>query len=138
MGGPDRKVLCIDKESHRGTRHVFMEFLFGDPRARAAGADIITGSNNEELTKISLSDSAIGILSVAWVNKKVKQVYLRVDGKLLVPSDENIKNGTYPLLRNLNFLTRGKPKGTVEKFIQFVLNSEGQKIVEESGYVPIL
>jgi len=138
VGGPDRKIVCIDKESHRGTRHVFMKFLFGDPRAPAAGADIITGSNNEELTKISLSNSAIGILSMAWINNKVKQVGLKVEGKILLPSVENIKKGTYPLSRNLTFLTHGKPKGTVEKFIQFVLSTQGQKIVENSGYVPIL
>ena len=138
LGGPDQMIVCVDKESHRGTRQVFMEFLFGDPRAQAAGADIITGSNNEELTKISLSDSAIGILSIAWVNSKVKQVALKVGGKILVPSEENIKKGVYPLSRNLTFITQGKPKGTVEKFIQFVLSTQGQKIVRDSGYVPIL
>jgi len=115
-----------------------MEFLFGDPRAPAAGADIVAGSNNEELTKISLSDSAIGILSVAWANNKVKEVGLKVDNKFLVPSAENIKKGVYPLSRDLIFLTHGKPKGTVEKFTRFVLSSQGQKIVKDSGYVPIL
>lgn len=30
LNGPDRKILVIDKERSRGTRHVFMEVVMGD------------------------------------------------------------------------------------------------------------
>ena len=44
------KYFCIDKERHRGTRHVFMEYVFGNKDARALGVDLVSGSNNEEQT----------------------------------------------------------------------------------------
>jgi ABC-type phosphate transport system substrate-binding protein len=59
VGGPDRKIVVVDKERHRGTRHVFMSFIFGNPTAKTPGTILVTGSNNEEQTKIAQSDSAI-------------------------------------------------------------------------------
>lgn len=137
VGGPDKNIFVIDKESHRGTRHVFMAYIFGDKMAHARGADLISGSNNEEQTKVALSDTAIGMLSNAWINEDVKGVGIKVNGEVIQPSIANIKNGSYPISRNLSLITNGKPSGYVREFIQYILSPDGQKIVEESGYVGI-
>lgn len=137
VGGPDKKIFVIDKELHRGTRHVFMAYVFGDEKARASGADLISGSNNEEQTKVALSDTAIGMLSRAWINKDVRGVGIRVKGKIIEPTLENIKNGVYPISRDLNLVTNGEPSGTAKAFIDYILSPEGQKIVERSGFVTV-
>ncbi|MBI5183189.1 MAG: extracellular solute-binding protein [Nitrospinae bacterium] len=138
IGGPDKDILVIDKESHRGTRHVFMEVIFGDPMAIAKGAKIVTGSNNEEQTAIAQSDCAIGMLSNAWMNEDVKGVGIKMeDGNIIEPTLENVKKGTYPIARDLTFVTNGKPTGIVKEFIDFMVGPEGQKIVSEE-YVPII
>lgn len=137
VGGPDKEIFCIDKETHRGTRHVFMAYIFGDKKARAKGADLISGSNNEEQTKVALSDSAIGMLSQAWINEDVKGAGIEIDGKVIEPTLENIKNRTYPISRDLNIITNAEPNGFAKEFINYILSPAGQKIVEESGYVPI-
>ncbi|MFQ5709943.1 MAG: phosphate ABC transporter substrate-binding protein [bacterium] len=137
VGGPDKSILAIDKEAHRGTRHVFMAYVFGDKKARAPGADLVSGSNNEEQTKIALSDAAIGMLSNAWINADVKGVGIDVAGKIIQPTIENIKNGSYPISRDLNLVTNGEPTGIVKAFIEYILSPAGQRIVEASGYVPV-
>ncbi|MGR3218443.1 MAG: phosphate ABC transporter substrate-binding protein [Candidatus Anammoxibacter sp.] len=137
VGGPDKEIFCIDKERHRGTRHVFMAYVFGDKTAKAPGADLVSGSNNEEQTKIALSDTAIGMLSVAWINNDVKGIGINVEGEIIEPTIGNIRNGTYPISRDLNLITNGEPEGLVKEFINYILKPEGQKIVEESGYVAI-
>ncbi len=136
VGGPDRDIVVVDKERHRGTRHVFMQYLFGDPGARAPGARLVTGSNNEEQAKIAGSDAAIGMLSVAWMNRDVVGIGIRESGKVIEPTLENIRSGTFPLARNLNFIVAGEPSGIVKEFIEFLFSPPGRKIVEESGYVP--
>ncbi|MFQ5442615.1 MAG: phosphate ABC transporter substrate-binding protein [Thermodesulfobacteriota bacterium] len=137
VGGPDKKILVVDKELHRGTRHVFMAYVFGDEKARARGADLIAGSNNEEQTKLSLSDTAIGMLSRAWINKDVMGVGIKTDGRVIEPTLKNITNGVYPISRDLTLVTKGAPVGMVKKFIDYILSGEGQKIVEGSGFVPL-
>ena len=137
LGGPDREIVVVDKERHRGTRHVFMEYVLGDENAQAPGARLVTGSNNEEQSKIGQSDAAIGMLSLAWMNRDVVGVAIRQGNGLIEPTLENIRNSRFPISRNLNFVTAGEAKGAVREFIDFMLSPRGQEIVEESGYVPV-
>ncbi len=136
VGGPDRPIVVIDKEHHRGTRHVFMAYVFGHPQARAPGARLVTGSNNEEQAKIAQSEAAIGMLSFAWVNERVRAVGLREDGQILTATRESVRSGRYPLVRNLNFVTRGEPRGWVKRFMDFIRGPRGHRIVQKSGYWP--
>lgn len=137
VGGPDRSIIVIDKETHRGTRHVFMQYLFGKSNARAPGARLVTGSNNEEQAKISQSDSAIGMISIAWINDYVVGIGIREGRRVIEPTLKNVRAGSFPIARNLNLITAGAPKGAAKQFIDYLLSPEGQKIVEASGYIPI-
>jgi phosphate transport system substrate-binding protein len=137
VGGPDRKIIVIDKETHRGTRHVFMHYLFGKSNARAPGARLVTGSNNEEQAKIAQSDSAIGMLSVAWINDDVIGIGIREGHQIIKPTLQNVRSGRFPIARNLNLITAGEPKGAVAQFVDYLLSPEGQSFVEASGYLPI-
>jgi len=61
---------------------------------------------------------------------------LAVDG--VEPDIENIGNGTYPVTSNIYAVYRkGETNENVYKAVDFMLSPEGQKIVEESGYVPV-
>lgn len=138
LGGPDKEILCIDKEQSRGTRHVFMKIVMGDKEAEAPGADLVMGSNNEEQTAIVQSDAAIGMLSNAWLSEDVKGLNIKLDnGKVISPNLQTISSGKFPITRDLFILTNGTPKGNVKAFIDFLLSPEGQEIVEKSGYVRI-
>lgn len=139
LGGPDKEILVVDKEKSRGTRHVFMKVVLGDEEAVAPGADLVLGSNNEEQTAVAQSDAAIGMLSNAWMNDDVKGMSITMpDHSVVQPTLENIMNGTFPITRELTLVTDGKPQGNNEEFIDFILSKEGQKIVEEAGYVGIV
>jgi phosphate transport system substrate-binding protein len=136
VGGPDRKIVVVDKERHRGTRHVFMNFLFGNPTAKTPGTILVTGSNNEEQAKIAQSNSAIGMLSYAWVNDEVRAVGIRDNQSIVSPTRKAIRRGDYPIIRNLSFITAGEPNGEVKAFLEYLKSPEGQQLVEESGYIP--
>lgn len=138
LGGPDKEILVIDKEASRGTRHVFMEIVLGDKEAMANGADLVLGSNNEEQTAIVQSDAAIGMLSNAWLNNDVKGLSIKMSsGEIIEPTLKNILNNKFPITRDLLIVTNGEPKGTVKSFIDYLLSEDGQKIVEDSGYVRV-
>ncbi len=136
LGGPDRRIVVIDKEHHRGTRHVFMRYILGDETARAPGARLVTGSNNEEQAKLAQSDSAIGMLSVAWINEDVRGVGILEGKDVIEPTPQNIRSGRYPISRNLNLVTAGEPRGLVKEFIEFIMGPQGREFVKMSGYLP--
>lgn len=138
LGGPDRKILVVDKEKSRGTRHVFMKIVMGNKEADAPGADLVLGSNNEVQTAIVQSNAAIGMLSNAWLNNDVKGLSIILnDGEIIAPTLENIINGKFPITRDLLLITDGEPQGKTEDFINFIKSPDGQKIVEQAGYVSV-
>ena len=137
FGGPDQPILVIDKEASSGTRHTFMKIIAGDSKAAAPGADLVLGANNEEQTAISQSDSAIGMLSFAWLNEDVRGIAILQDGQRIEPSLEAVANGTYPIVRDLVIVVRNDIKPTAQKFVDYVLGPEGQNFVEDAGYIKI-
>jgi len=138
FGGPDKAIFVIDKESSSGTRQTFFEIVIGDKKAEAAGADLVIGSNNEEQTAMTQSDAAIGMLSLAWLNEDVKGVSIVTDsGAVITPSLENVRNGSYPIARDLNIVVRGDISPKAQAFVDYLLSPSGQVFVQESGYVPI-
>jgi len=137
LGGPDARILAIDKEASRGTRHVFAEAVLGSAHARAPGASLISGSNNEEQSIVSRSDQAIGMLSNAWLNDRVRGIAVDVDGQSILPDIAHIRDGSYPISRGLHVLLPKDASATARDFVQYLLSSEGQKIVADVGYLPV-
>jgi len=137
LGGPDMKILVIDKEASRGTRHVFAKAVLGSSHARAPGASLISGSNNEEQAIVARSNQAIGMLSNAWLNDQVRGIAIDVDGRAISPTLEQIRNGAYPISRGLHLLVFKNASATTRLFVQFLLSNQGQAIVKNAGYLPI-
>jgi len=137
LGGLDKRILVIDKEASRGTRHVFAKAVLGSSHARAEGASIISGSNNEEQMIVSRSDNAIGMLSNAWLNDKVRGVDVVVNGKAIAPTIEHVRDGSYPIARGLHVLLPHNATAATKDFVQFLLSEQGQAIVKHVGYLPV-
>ncbi|MDR1307264.1 MAG: hypothetical protein LBK74_06800 [Treponema sp.] len=60
---------------------------------------------------------------------------LSVDG--IYPSQENIQNKTYPFVQPFYAVTAGNETPNIRKFIDWMLSSQGQTLVEKTGYIPI-
>jgi phosphate transport system substrate-binding protein len=80
---------------------------------------------------IAQTPGAIGYVGIGYLSKKVKAV--TVDG--IACTRNTVLSKKYPLSRELYMYTNGAPAGGVKKFIDFVLSSEGKKIVEEEGSI---
>lgn len=131
VGGPDRRIVLVVREDGSGTRSAFEEMVMGGEETSntalqkpASGAIRFTVAGNENM---------IGYLGLGYLDEKVKAV--SVDG--VFPSGENVKKGEYPLSRKLYLITKGKPTGEAKKFIDFILSDEGQKLVEEEGFIGV-
>lgn len=137
VGGPDRPIFVIDKAAGSGTRQVFAEIVFKDKTALAAGADLVIGSNNEEQTAISQSDSAIGMLSFAWINDDVRAVAIDTPSGNVAATIDNVNSGAFPITRDLVIIIRQDASPATSQFVNFMLSPEGQKHVAASGYLPV-
>ncbi len=137
FGGPDKEILVIDKEASRGTRHTFMKAVMGSSTAKAAGADLVLGANNEEQTAMAQSDAAIGMISLAWMNDDVRGLSIKDGASLIDPNLKTIADGNYPIARELIIVIRDDISSEAQKFVDYILSPEGQTFVETSGYIKI-
>ncbi|MGI5851906.1 MAG: substrate-binding domain-containing protein [Caldicoprobacterales bacterium] len=134
----NRDITVISREDGSGTRGAFVE-LFGVEQEDESGEKIdstvltadITQSTGVMMTSVSLNTSAIGYISLGSMNERIKA--LKIDNA--EASIENIKNGSYKISRFFNIVTKDKLSEVAQDFIRFILSSEGQKVVEDSGYI---
>lgn len=90
---------------------------------------------------VSADAQAIGYSAAGYVLGKpgVKVLALVVDGQPVSPADEAaVLSGRYPLARPLFQYMNGTPTGALKDFLRFEASPEGQAIVKEMGFYPIL
>lgn len=133
-----REFSVISREDGSGTRGAFIELL-GIEQKDADGNKVdytteeamITNSTSVMMTTVAGDKYAIGYISLGSLNDSVKA--LDVDG--VEATAENIKNDTYKVARPFNIATHGELSEATQDFMNFILSSQGQKVVEETGYV---
>jgi phosphate transport system substrate-binding protein len=68
---------------------------------------------------------------------KMLKVREKAGGPAIAPSVEATQKKAYPIARSLLVYTLGEPQGAAKKYIEWILGDAGQKIVGQTGYVPI-
>ena len=132
MGGPDRPVVVISRDTSSGTYEVWEAKVMNKERVYPGA--LLQASNGAVSQAVAKNKNAIGYIGIGYVNADVKALMVN----RIVGSKDTTLNGTYPISRPLFMFTPGWPEGDVLNFINFVLNPEkGQKYVEEAGFVPL-
>lgn len=131
VGSGRKKIVVISRDSASGTFEAFNTLVLGGSRVRP---DALMGASNQAVVNIvSSTEGAIGYIGMGYLQESIKA--LTVNG--VYPSKKTVLDKTYPLSRPLFMYTDGQPKGDVGKFMNFVFSSEGQKLVEEQGFVGV-
>ena len=130
LGGPDEEIFVNEREEGSGTRDTFMDIVDLDETA----ADKANSANSQVKQAVSGSDVAIGYVGLGYVSDETPA--LKING--ISPSAATIKDESYPISRSLHMYTNGEPTDAVEEFLNFVMGSEGQAIVEEEGFISVL
>jgi phosphate transport system substrate-binding protein len=97
-------------------------------KVMARGGDMAKG--------LAETSHAIGMTSMTVVEQSGAQVKaLSLSGT--APTEENVKSGRYFLTRDFLFVIRGEPTPSVKRFVDFVLSSEGDRVIRGNGAVPL-
>jgi len=131
LGGPDMNIVIISRDTSSGTYEVFYEIAM--KKQNIVQNCIMVASNNAAVTSVKDTPGAIAYAGLGYLSSSVKP--LQVNG--VDPTFENVLSGAYPVSRNLNMYTNGAPKGITKTFMDFILSSEGQDIVEKQGFIKI-
>lgn len=136
-GAPGGEITVISREDGSGTRGAFIELfkieesINGEKVDKTTDSADITNSTSVMMTSIAGNKNAIGYISMGSLNDSVKA--LKVDGA--EATAENIKTGTYKVSRPFNIVTKDEVSDAAQDFIAFIQSSDGQKVVEDNGYI---
>ncbi len=132
VGGPDRPIVVISRDTSSGTYEVWHKKVM--KKERVFPGALLQASNGAVAQAVSKNKNAIGYISLGYLDKGIKALMVNQ----ITGSEETTLNGTYPVSRPLYMFTKGWPKGDTLNFINFVLNPEkGQKYVRDAKYVPL-
>lgn len=131
-------INVISREDGSGTRGAFIE-LFKIEEKNEAGEKVdlttdeaeITNSTAVMMTSVAGDKSSVGYISLGSLNDTVKA--LNIDGA--EANVDNIKSGDYKVSRPFNIVTTGNESELASDYIKFILSEQGQKVVEENGYI---
>ena len=135
------EISVYSREDGSGTRGAFIE-LFGIEQKDADGNKVdmttdmamITNSTAVMMTTVAGDEQGIGYISLGSVNDTVKA--LKIDD--VEATVENVKAGTYKIVRPFNIITNGEIDKLDEvsaDFVNYILSADGQKVIEDNGYI---
>jgi phosphate transport system substrate-binding protein len=125
-GSKSGGIAVVSREPGSGTRSAFEELLgFQDQLVNGAVEFDGTGAIKAELSR---NADAIGYISLGSVDSTVKSI--SVDG--VEASTANVVSGNYKIARPFILLTKGSLNAEVKAFLDWIMGSDGQKIVSTS------
>lgn len=133
-GGMEGAISVVSREEGSGTRGAFVELVKvedADGNDATSVEAVIQNNTEAVMTTVAGEKSAIGYISLGSLNDTVKA--LKIDD--VEATADNVANGSYKIARPFNIVTKEEPTGAEADFIGYILSEEGQKIVEEEGYV---
>lgn len=141
VGGEDRPIVLLSRESNSGTYVYFLENVIrlGQKSNLLFAPDTLLMPSSEGISvEVGQNPNAIGYDGLGYVtdNQKMVPVARNADGPYVLPSVATVNDGSYPVSRPLYMYTAGEPKGAVKAYLDWVLGP-GQAIVPTLGFVPL-
>lgn len=134
-----KTIAVVTREEGSGTRDAFTELTGvlvkdGDTKTDNTTSSAVTINSTEAvITNVKDNDSAIGYISLGSLNDTVKA--LKVGS--VEATAENVKSGDYVISRPFNIAYKGELSEVAQDFVDYILSSDGQKVVADEGYVAV-
>lgn len=141
IGGAERPIVLLSRESNSGTYSYFLENVIrlGKKSNLLFSPDTLLMPSSEGISvEVSQNPHAIGYDGLGYVtsSQKVIAVAKTAAGPYVLPAQETVNDGTYPIARALYMITPYEPTGEVKAFLDWVL-TDGQAAVLTLGFVPL-
>jgi phosphate transport system substrate-binding protein len=139
VGGPETKILVIDRPRNQNIRDAFESQL--GMTGKITGAAKVIGPDEQVVRSVVGTIPPLSAVAYLSLSQGLSVVSGGVPVRLLPidkvePEGPTVKDGRYPLRRPVLLLSKKEPHPLVEAFTQFVLSPAGQQLIAET-YIPI-
>ncbi|HTU17353.1 MAG TPA: phosphate ABC transporter substrate-binding protein [Gemmataceae bacterium] len=136
VGGPDLSIVLI----HMTDGHALLDLFLDHFKLRSTQirADALIQDSEQGIQAVASRPGAIAYVSCSRgeaVGENVPIRSLPLDG--ITPTTEHVRDGTYPLSRPLQLVTRETPKGIAAEFIDFARSNAVLDLIQQYHYVTL-
>ncbi|MDZ8093489.1 MAG: phosphate ABC transporter substrate-binding protein [Nostoc sp. DedQUE04] len=137
VGGKDGAITVVNKAEGRSTLELFTHYF--KLKNTDIKAQVVIGDNEQGIKTVAGNPNAIGYVSIGSAENsaanKVPIKLLAVNG--VAATTANVQNGSFPISRPLNLVTKTEPQGLAKEFIDFAQSQQVSDIVKKQNFVSI-
>ena len=136
VGGKDLPITVVNKAEGHSTLELFLHH-FGLKNS-AIKPQVVIGDNEQGIKTVAGNAGAIGYVSIGTAEYDATQgtpiKLLPMAG--VAASVSNVRNGSFPLARPLNLVTKGRPSALAQRFIDFARSNAIDDLIQAQYFVP--
>jgi phosphate transport system substrate-binding protein len=137
LGGKDQAITVVNKAEGRSTLELFLHYM--GLKNSQIKAHVVIGDNQQGIKTVAGNPGSIGYVSIGSAEFEEAQGtpvrLLAMAG--VAASVANVRNGSFPLSRRLNLVTRGTPSALAQRFMAFARSKKINDLVESQFFVPL-
>jgi phosphate transport system substrate-binding protein len=137
-GAKGDELIRVSRQNNSGTYHYFRETVVGKKNDFKNGSLDMNGSK-DVVEQVGKTPGAIGYSGLGYATPAVKivKVSKKKGEAAVLPSVTTVLDKSYPISRPMFMYTPGEPTAATKKYLEWIMSGAGQKIVEQTGYVPL-
>lgn len=139
VGGLDSEIIAFQRPDESGSQTMMKKLLMKETKMVKAPKEIVAtemGDIIEGIAQYNNSGNALGY-SVYYYAKNMFMVegvkFLKVNG--VAPDNETIKTSAYPFINEFFAVLSPNSSVGAKQMKDYLVSDDGQKFIEESGYV---
>lgn len=138
VGGKNKSIRAFQRPENSGSQTALQHFMGDMPIMDPPVEDIasLMGTILDEVSDYKNYNNSIGYTFRYYSTEMTKNNnirLLRVND--VEPTKETIRLGDYPITNEIYAITAGSSNPHIDEFLEWILSEQGQRIVEETGYV---
>jgi phosphate transport system substrate-binding protein len=143
LGGEDRPIVRLSRETNSGTHVYFLEEVIrlgnSDDKTIFSANTLLLPSSEGIIAEVRANPNAIGYDGLGYITDEVKVLGIaKEEGTdYIFPTLATVNENLYAISRNLFIYAPGTPPTFVQEYLDWIMTLEGQKIVEDLGFIPV-
>jgi len=143
ISGVDEPIIAYQRSENSGSQTTLQSIMKGDTIMRPIlEKEYVSGHMFGHFRIVASNfynyNCAIGYTFLYYMNQMAGNAGIKavsIDG--VTPNRQNIQNNSYPFTQTIYAITTGNESENTKKFISWILSSQGQELVEKTGYIPL-
>lgn len=137
IGGPDMKIVVINRPKSSGTRATFKKRALNN-MDEVEGKALTEDSSGQVKKTIETTEGSIGYLASSYTNNEANLTGIKVlkfNGIAMTPA--TVADGTYPIASYEHMYTKAEATGLAKDFIDYMTSADNKALISKLGYIPI-